>query len=908
MQLQTTKLGQLTLEFAIVYSYILLIFIIVFAAIATQRGAILANQEGTTLEFITQNIALYIDQAIAAGSGYSATIPILGTLSTQPYNITISSTGVIIATTRIGAQILKSYAYSDAKNLVVNGTTFVNQNSIKLYQLNLSTGSIKISNVNGSIYIDENPQNTSSLPSKILYNNVKRTNVAYFNNACLFNNVSYFNNIPNFTLSAWLFPLAFNSILFYNGNLTKGTIININQSGSVCINSFNKGLGVSGGSVTLCSTQPLNLNKWNSVRISLIKGSIDTGTFLIFINGNETSGLGQEESIIASNAFIVGCNSIVPQNSPNFYGLMGNIQIYNTSINGPGITSLYKNGLISGYVEPQNLIAYFKLDYNAFDSSGFNNNLNTLGISYVPIIQINDTILSNNASTVNPPSLIGIVANNALINNVKNAALRFCYSNYIYMLPTQSNTTAVVTLFNGNQSLIVSCNSINSTLYNWWPINEGFGNVIYDLSGNNKQLSFSTYNGFPKWQNINTQPTNLQSLLFPSSNAGYVITPIPYNNINTFTITFWINASNTLKIESSNGYTIFNSIGNNNFEMWLNNGNGAGALPGSGDEEIGFGNNYYHGYGVNGNVWNFIAVTVTNGYASFYTNSQGPFVVPIIAGPYSLKSLSIAQSAAGITPLNGSISNIQIYNSTLTTSQIKELYNKGMISAPVNLKHLIAWYPLYGNLNDYSANNYNGQLTGSALFTNFIYQNNQNSSNNNYILLFNPAGQNSLTAQTTSIIGSKATLTAWINPKPIQLQQSGIFYYGPQSSCPSETGNILNISLSSSLIPTLNFGCESFLATSMPLIPYSWNFVATTINNNKVELFVNGYQTTFNAPSTISIQSGQIIIGGLTATSGIFNGSISDVQLYNSILNNTELMQLYEQGLPAEQRLVLGGK
>jgi hypothetical protein len=908
MRIQINKLGQLTLEFAIVYSYILLIFIIVFAAIATQRGAILANQEGTTLEFIAQNIAMYINQAIAAGNGYSTTVPILGTLSTQPYNITISSTGIIIATTRIGAQILKSYAYSNVRNLVVNGTTSTSQNLIKLYQLNLSNGSIKISNVNGFIYIDENPQNTSSLPSKIIYNNAKRTNVAYFNNACLFNNVNYFNNVSNFTLSTWLFPLSFNSILFYNGNLTKGLIININQSGSVCINSFNKGLGVSGGSVNLCSTQSLNLDKWNNIRILLIKGSIDTGTFLIFINGNETSGLGQEESVIAANNFIIGCNSIVPQNYIDFYGLMGNIQIYNTSINSSKINLLYKNGLISSDVEPQNLIAYFKLDYNTFDSSGFNNNLNSAGISYVPIIQINDTVLSNNASIVNPPYLKGVVANNALINNAKNTALRSCYSNYIYMLPLQSNATAVVTLFNGNQSLIGNCSGANSMLYDWWPINEGFGNTIYDLSGNNKELSFLAYNGFPKWQNTNIKTTNFQTILFPSSNTGYVTTTIPYNNINTFTITMWINASNTLKIESSNGYTLFNSAGNNNFEMWLSNGIGTGAIPGTGDEEIGFGNFYYHGYGVNGNTWNFLAITVTNGYASFYANSKGPFVVPIVSGPYSLKSLAIAQSAAGISPLNGSISNIQIYNNTLTPLQINELYDKGIISAPIDTKHLIAWYPLYGNINDYSGHGYNGTLIGSASFTNFVYQNNQNSSNNNYVLSFNPIGQNSLTAQTTSTIGSKATLVLWINPKPKQIQQSGIFYYGPPSTCPSQTGNILNISISQSLLPTLNFGCESFSIPSMPLTPYSWNFVSVTINNSKVGLFVNGYQRTFNVSNSISIQSGQIIIGGLTATTGIFNGSISDVQLYNSILNNAQLMQLYEQKIPPEQKLTLGGK
>ena len=910
MQIRSAQHGQLTLEFVIVYSYILLIFLVVFAAIATQRAAILANQEGTTIEFIAQDIAMYINEAIAAGSGYSAVIPILGTISTQPYNITISSTGIIIVTTKVGAQSLKSYAYSNARDLVVNSTTLPsNQKAVTLYQLNLSNGSIKLSNINGFIYIDQNPQNVSALPLRMINPNAKRTEVAYLNNACLSNNVSYLNSMPNFTLSAWLFPLSFNSILFYNGNLSEGLTITTNQSGSICLTSFNKGLGVSGGNVSLCSTQHLNLDKWNSVRISLLKGSIDTGTLIIFINNNETSGLGQEESIISANDFVIGCNSFAPQSYLDYKGLIGNIQLYNSSLSGSELTALYKNGLISEEVQPQNLIAYFKLDGNPFDYSGLNNNLYPFNVSYTPIIEINNTAISNNASIIKPPYLTGVVASNGLVDGLHAAALRSCYSNYIYMLPTKSNATLVTTLYNGNESLIGSCNGTNSLLYGWWPIDEGFGNTIYDLSGNNRTLSFLTYNGFPQWSK-NIKVTNIQTLLFPSTNTGYVTTTIPFSNLNAFTIAFWVNASNTLKIESSNGYTIFNSLGTNNFEMWLNNGGGAGATPGSGDEEVGFGSSDYHGYGVNGNTWNFLAVSVTNGYLLFYANSQGPFVVPIVSGPYSLENLAIANSAQGISSLNGSISNIQIYNTSLTPSEIKTLYNEGMISAPIYTKHLIAWYPLYGSLNDYSGNNYNGTLTGSALFTNFAYQNNQsnlNITNSNYTLLFNPKGENAIIGQTSSILGTKATITAWVEPKSTQVNQPNIFYYGPPSNCPSQTGNILSINISQSLVPSLNLGCEGLSMPSMPLIPYSWNFVAATINNTKAELFVNGYKTTANVPIPVSVQSGQIIIGGSQSQTSIFNGSIADVQLYNSVLNNTELMQLFEQKLPPSQKLSLGG-
>jgi len=56
---------------------------------------------------------------------------------------------------------------------------------------------------------------------------------------------------------------------------------------------------------------------------------------------------------------------------------------------------------------------------------------------------------------------------------------------------------------------------------------------------------------------------------------------------------------------------------------------------------------------------------------------------------------------------NGSIANVQIYNTSLSASQIQQLYQEGIEGLPYTA-NLVAWWPLNGNANDYSGNGNNG--------------------------------------------------------------------------------------------------------------------------------------------------------------------------------------------------------
>ncbi|MEM0154744.1 MAG: hypothetical protein QW814_02830, partial [Methanothrix sp.] len=160
MALNGRKKGQIALEFLIVYSLVLLIFVIIFALVVNQRAASLGEDEYQSLQLAAQNIAIHMDQAIIAGNGYSAIISIPPVTSENPYRLFISTSGVVEANITIGITKAEAIAYSSARSLIINGTLVSSSGGVSLYNVSTYTGSIEITNANGNIYIDELPPST----------------------------------------------------------------------------------------------------------------------------------------------------------------------------------------------------------------------------------------------------------------------------------------------------------------------------------------------------------------------------------------------------------------------------------------------------------------------------------------------------------------------------------------------------------------------------------------------------------------------------------------------------------------------------------------------------------------------------------------------------------------------------
>jgi len=68
---------------------------------------------------------------------------------------------------------------------------------------------------------------------------------------------------------------------------------------------------------------------------------------------------------------------------------------------------------------------------------------------------------------------------------------------------------------------------------------------------------------------------------------------------------------------------------------------------------------------------------------------------------------------------NGKVADAQIYNTSLSASEIQALYLEGIGGAPIDLQNLVAWWPLNGNANDYSGNGNNGQTNNVNFVSNW---------------------------------------------------------------------------------------------------------------------------------------------------------------------------------------------
>ncbi len=109
--------------------------------------------------------------------------------------------------------------------------------------------------------------------------------------------------------------------------------------------------------------------------------------------------------------------------------------------------------------------------------------------------------------------------------------------------------------------------------------------------------------------------------------------------------------------------------------------------------------------------WYFVALSydLPASSASIYAyNSSLKFKATATSSVYPINSID--------TPLildapNSAYANVQLYNTSLSQTEINSLYDEGIGGAPIDLQHLAGWWPLNGDIKDYSGNGNNGAVT-----------------------------------------------------------------------------------------------------------------------------------------------------------------------------------------------------
>ena len=117
------------------------------------------------------------------------------------------------------------------------------------------------------------------------------------------------------------------------------------------------------------------------------------------------------------------------------------------------------------------------------------------------------------------------------------------------------------------------------------------------------------------------------------------------------------------------------------------------------------------------NTWYHIVCTWNGSIAKIFLNGIEK-VSGARSGTLNVNNLPlrIGMTSYPAYPFNGSIANVQIYNTALTPQEIQYLYQQGLGGGPVRLQNLVAWWPLNGDAKDYSGNNNHGTIYGGVTF------------------------------------------------------------------------------------------------------------------------------------------------------------------------------------------------
>jgi hypothetical protein len=131
-------------------------------------------------------------------------------------------------------------------------------------------------------------------------------------------------------------------------------------------------------------------------------------------------------------------------------------------------------------------------------------------------------------------------------------------------------------------------------------------------------------------------------------------------------------------------------------------------------------------YTVPSNQWSLVGYTYAAGASSitFYTNDNQYSVG--LGGQLNTQLPSsdkadIGKDSGGMGyNFNGSIADVQVYNTSLSANTIKQMYIEGIGGVPINLQNLVGWWPLNSDVNDYSGNGNNGAANSIAFLSNWM--------------------------------------------------------------------------------------------------------------------------------------------------------------------------------------------
>jgi hypothetical protein len=198
---------------------------------------------------------------------------------------------------------------------------------------------------------------------------------------------------------------------------------------------------------------------------------------------------------------------------------------------------------------------------------------------------------------------------------------------------------------------------------------------------------------------------------------------------------------------------------------------------------------------------------------------------------------------------------------------------------------LVGWYPFNGTANDESGNGNNAEVNVETLIS-------DRNGNENSAFYFDGVNNtikiNSIPKETFS--NNQLTYSIWVNL--IDLEENQQIIYINNTIALNKSG----ISSPNELVINDGFSHKSTV-TNKSIGFLNWLNIIAVYNNDNIELYLNGVtiykgSTWNNQPIDYDIKA--ILIGSNKEQSSKLNGGIDDLSIYNRVLTQQEISNLYK--------------
>lgn len=210
---------------------------------------------------------------------------------------------------------------------------------------------------------------------------------------------------------------------------------------------------------------------------------------------------------------------------------------------------------------------------------------------------------------------------------------------------------------------------------------------------------------------------------------------------------------------------------------------------------------------------------------------------------------------------NGGISNLQVYNTALSATQVSALYSNGMSAKPILPSNIVGWWPLINSANDVSGNGNNGIPTSIVYTTYNAVFGTPNSVGYSFVVHSttpnNNFEYNAVAIDSVSSISNSIASTITVNPLPTPPTIT------PSTPSSYASGNVVTVTA----------------YESSGTAPYTYNFI---VFNSVTHLVIANQLSTSNS---FSLTSNLIMVGqSLQANVIVTDNVLASANSINSAL------------------------